>query len=590
MPSECHLPSEHQNLDRVQETLTPYPQIAMTTRSFPRWAALLLSGCGAGNDESESSTSSSAQTPDTSPAELNVSVTDVPGSDQQVQRITVTSDEADSSPSPYDLAFQSDVNGTLEELQDTEHSTPEQPLMVLNPFGTNTTGLYVRFATEGEGTFDYTITSDGHETFSRTAKNHATEPDVFESQLIGLVAGTENTLTTTWRPDEGDPVENTVKISEPRSQAGYTNQLERDVQGDPEQLADGMFLLSGRYQAGPYGFLFDNHGTLRAELPIESHMLDRFERYEDTLIYPVGDHTLARVDGLGRVVNSYDLGRYEMHHDFELTENGQALILVSDTSRDSIEDILISLDLATGEYEEVIDFADLLKGYKDLTNSYEAPDSDGVIVDDWLHLNSVDFNDAEDSVIVSGRENSTIIKVGSVHGDPVVDYLIGQDELWEGSGLEDALLTKDGDFSDTGGQHAVFRMEDDSLEDGQQLLSIFDNSYWRILSREDYNGPVPEDATEVSGSDQGEDSHVRTYLVDENEGTYSQVDGFDVPYSSIVSSAQRVGDNTVVNSGQAFVLSEHDENNNVIATYSYDGENYSYRGMKYSFDDFWYES
>lgn len=94
----------------------------MTTRSFPRWAALgltsalLLSGCGAGNDESESSTSSSAQTPDTSPAELNVSVTDVPGSDQQVQRITVTSDEADSSPSPYDLAFQSDVNGTLEEL------------------------------------------------------------------------------------------------------------------------------------------------------------------------------------------------------------------------------------------------------------------------------------------------------------------------------------------------------------------------------------------------------------------------------------------------------------------------------------------
>lgn len=435
---------------------------------------------------------------------------------------------------------------------------------------------------------EYTVSSEGHEDFTRTAKDHDQDPEVFESQIIGLVPGAENTLTTTWRPEDGDPVETTVTLTAPESQAGYSTQLERDLQGDPEQLTDGLFLLSGSYQAGPYGFLFDNAGTMRAELPIEGHMLDRFERYQDTLVYPVGDHTLSRVDGVGRVVDSYDLGPYEMHHDFELTEDGHALILASDTERDSIEDVLLSLDLSTGEYRELVDFADLLKGYKDLTNPYEAPDSDGVVIDDWLHLNSIDYHEDEDSVIVSGRENSTIIKVGGLHENPVVEYLIGTDEVWEGSGHEDELLTKVGDFSDTGGQHTVVRHDDESLEDGQHVLSMFDNSYWRILSREDYNGPVPEDASDSYGTDPDEDSFVRTYLVDENQGTYTEVNNFAVPYSGVVSSAQRVGDNTVVNSGQAFVLSEHNENDEVIASYSYDGEEYSYRGLKYSFDDFWY--
>ena len=563
-----------------------------------RWTALslgsflFLAGCSDGPDTSAgqdtldgSPTSQATETVTTS--DLTVSVAQHEHSDADIHTVSVNHEDSDEAPPTYDMDVQRAVDDALQDLREQD-SDPQQPLLVLNPYGTNTTSLLIRFAAEEDGQLEYTVSSAGHEDFTRTAKDHHEDPGIFESQIVGLVPGAQNTLTTTWRPQDGEPVEHTITLTAPSSEAGYTTQIERDVQGDPEQLTDGLFLLSGSYQAGPYGFLFDNAGTMRAEVPIEGHMLDRFEMYQDSLVYPVGDHTLTRVDGLGRVMEVYDLGPYEMHHDFQLTDDGHALILATDTSRDSVEDILLTLDLESGEYRELVDFAELLKGYKDLTNPYEAPDSDGSIIDDWLHLNSIDYDENDDSVIVSGRENSTIIKVGGVHENPEVDYLIGTDELWEGSGHEDALLTKVGDFSDTGGQHTVFRQEDDSLEDGQHLLTMFDNSYWRVLSREDYTGPVPEDASDIFGTDPEEDSFVRTYLVDENEGTYTEVNNLTVPYSGVVSSAHRVGSNTVVNSGQAFVLSEHDENDQVIASYSYDGENYTYRGMKYSFDDFWY--
>lgn len=557
-------------------------------------SVLVLAGCAPGNASGpDRNTPSDPAVPraadPTVPAGLDVVVGNDESSDTDIRTITVSREDTERVPSAFDLEVQAAVDATLENLHE-QGSDPQQPLLVLNPYGTSTTGLYTRFATNGEGVLEYTVSSTGTEDFTRTATDHDEDPGVFAGQLIGLVPGAQNTVTTTWQPEAGEPVKNTFTVTAPDSEAGYPTQLERTLEGDPEQLTDGLFLLSGLDHAGHYGFLFDNAGTMRAELPIDGHMLDRFETYEDTFVYPTDDSVLSRVDGLGRVVEVYDLGPYEMHHDFDLTDDGRALILASDTTRESIEDVLLSLDLETGEYEEAVDFAELLAGYKDLTNPYEAPSADGEITDDWLHLNSVDVHDGENSVIVSGRENSTIIKVGDVHGEPVLEYLIGVDELWEGSGHEEALLEKVGDFSDTGGQHTVVRHEDDTLAEGRYHLSIFDNSYWRILSRDDYTGPAPQAATDVLGTDPDERSYVRTYLVDEKERTYTQVTSFEVPYSGIVSSAQRAGDNTVVNSGQAFVLSEHDPDGEVIATYSYDGGRYAYRGLKYSFDGFWYDS
>ena len=49
-------------------------------------------------------------------------------------------------------------------------------------------------------------------------------------------------------------------------------------------------------------------------------------------------------------------------------------------------------------------------------------------------------------------------------------------------------------------------------------------------------------STAQSSKDENSNSQFRKYLVDENAGTYTEVQDFDVPYSPYVSSAQELSD------------------------------------------------
>ena len=72
----------------------------------------------------------------------------------------------------------------------------------------------------------------------------------------------------------------------------------------------------------------------------------------------------------------------------------------------------------------------------------------------WIHINSIELL-GTDSLLLSSRETSTIIKIDNIYDEPTVDYLIGSPNFWEGSGYEDLLLTQDGEFSLQAGQHAL---------------------------------------------------------------------------------------------------------------------------------------
>ena len=67
---------------------------------------------------------------------------------------------------------------------------------------------------------------------------------------------------------------------------------------------------------------------------------------------------------LGQVTKVYDLGNYKLHHDYVFDENGNMLILATDTTQDSVEDIVLKLDVNSGEVTEVLDLGDLFGEYK----------------------------------------------------------------------------------------------------------------------------------------------------------------------------------------------------------------------------------
>ena len=207
--------------------------------------------------------------------------------------------------------------------------------------------------------------------------------------------------------------------------------------------------------------------------------------------------------------------------------------------------------------------------------------------DDWLHLNSVQYMEKDDSILVSSRETSTIIKVSDIGGTPTLSAFIGDPAFWADTPYADLCYAMDGDFVAQYGQHDVELVADDSLEDGQYLLRMYDNNYWSLSTRDGYD---PELADSVSTSlTSGDASYITFYLVDDNAKTFSLVEQHAVPYSAIVSNAQEIGGNFVVNSGVAHQFGEYDSDGNLIRAFDYDCMMNGYRVMKGDFVGYWFQ-
>ena len=103
----------------------------------------------------------------------------------------------------------------------------------------------------------------------------------------------------------------------------------------------------------------------------------------------------------------------------------------------------------------------------------------------WAHVNSVDYDPTDDSIIISSRHQSAIVKIGR---DKKVKWILGSPEGWRKGWAEKVLMPVDasgrplkckasrceGDFDWTWTQHTAFRI--DAKSDERFLyLSVFDN-------------------------------------------------------------------------------------------------------------------
>lgn len=489
------------------------------------------------------------------------------------------------SSSAYDVKIVDRLQEELDALKQEENYKVSEPLAVMNPFGTNTTGLYLHFQAADSGTLTYTVSAEGASDFTRDAKDANPAAAEAEYQVIGLVPGKENTVEVTYINEEGTQGDTySFKVAAPATTSGYPITMEQTASSGNTELADGLFALMGVNNYDGYTFLFDNAGTMRAEIISEDYRMDRMVAYEDSMVFTTTDQKLARMNPLGKITDTFELNGYVMHHDFVINEDGQVLTLVSDPAKNTVEDLVMSIDLNTGEQKLLVDFNELLSGYKQKTKPVE---TDGKSVWDWLHFNSIDL--AGDSLILSARENSTIIKVDDIYTQPTINYLIGIHDVWEGTEGEELRLEKSSEFPSQAGQHSVTYVADDSLPEGQYYLYMYNNNYWWYESRPDYTGAVIRDTSKTFEANDQDRSKFTKFLVDENNRSYDLVQEFDVPYSSIVSNAQLTGDSIVINSGMAKTLEEYSAEGELLAQFKYEASTFSYRAYKYNFTDFWFE-
>ena len=305
-------------------------------------------------------------------------------------------------------------------------------------------------------------------------------------------------------------------------------------------MSSGLFAMLGHDKSESANvYFYDNEGASRGKIPLNGYRTDRLITVDGQLIYSYDTSSIAVMNRLGKIVDTIDIGKYEFHHDFCYDENsGSLLCLVNDTDKDTIEDVLISVDLETGEVEERIDFEDLLPEMR------------------------------ENAVQREGGKNT--------YGGT----------LYDGTDYEQYLLDQDGDFTGQAGQHTITVEKDEDLPEGQYYLYMFNNNFGNSATIPDFDW---DQYSGVGTYDEGDASKYYKYLVDEEAGTYELVQEFDLPYSSIVSSVQQMGENIPFSSGRSKCFGEYDEDGNMIKTFTYDADRYAYRVMKYDFEGFYYQ-
>ncbi|HIX60182.1 MAG TPA: aryl-sulfate sulfotransferase [Candidatus Blautia gallistercoris] len=497
----------------------------------------------------------------------------------------------------YDVEVQERLDAALENLKNGSMNwTATTPLMVLNPYGTGSNGLYVYFETDANTQVTYTVHVEDETIpdFTETAADSSGEEytKVHEFQIIGLVPGMTNQVTMEISGSWGNVRQSvSFTVDMPETQSGYETQLEIEEGDSQEELSEGLYALMRVNGYLGYGYFFDNSGVLRYEMMLEGFGMDRILDYENDIITCVSAGKLARIDGLGQVKQVYDLGNYELHHDIGFGQNGELLALAEDPEGETVEDLVLSIDLETGEVTELLDFTQVLPDY--FADTRPIAPTDPMFWQagewDWIHLNSLQYMAEDDSLIVSSRETSTIIKVRDIHGEVQVDWLAGDERFWEDTAYEEYCLEQEGDFVPQYGQHCVEYLEAGD-EEGVYSLAVFNNNYWALSSRDDFTLDVEDSVGTDLYQSGDETSQVYVYRIDENQRTYALESSFDVPYSSIVSNGSRYGEEEhwIVNSGVAQVFGEYDAQGNLIREFSYDCTMQNYRTFKYDFSGFWF--
>lgn len=453
----------------------------------------------------------------------------------------------------YDSSVQQRLSQVVQELKSMPEVTwsATQPLAILNPYGTGSNGLYLYFETDMATQISYSIHVPDSDIpdFTATASDISGEEytKTHEFQIIGLVPGETNEVTLTITGRWGNTrqiVSFTVEM--PQTSSGYSTRLE---------VTEG------------YG-------------------LDRILSYGSEIITCVSSSKIAKINGLGQVTAIYELEGYDLHHDIGFGAEGEILALAEVPGCETVEDRLLSIDPDSGEVTELINFSSLLSDYYQLTRAV-GPNDDffwQVGERDWIHLNSLVYLEEQDSLILSSRETSSIIKVSGLHTEPAVDWIIGDEAIWQGTAYEEKCLDQEGDFVLQYGQHCVEYYADGETE-GVYYFSLYNNNYWSLNSR-DLELQVDDSVGVELYDTENKTSQVYIYRIDENNRSYSLESSFDVPYSSIVSNGSLCenSSNWTVNSGMAMVFGEYDEEGTLIRQYKYKCTMQNYRAFKYQME------
>lgn len=262
--------------------------------------------------------------------------------------------------------------------------------------------------------------------------------------ILGLYPGTENrvvlrlttsqgglseetvTITTEPLPDFFPSVDITAASRENMEDGWNFSQYSINESGQPVEDEEEA---QRRLRSLP--FMFDTNGDIRYFLDLTAiggltYEVGRLQN--GNWVFGKGSH-IYEYDMLGKEVNRWAMPGYIAHHEVTEKPDSNLLVAVHKVGTKNREggktdgDHVIELDRTSGEIVNEWDFRQVVDVYRrDLVNNNI----------DWFHMNAIWYNEADDTLIVSGR-NQGLVKVTR---DNELVWILAPHKGWGKAGID----------------------------------------------------------------------------------------------------------------------------------------------------------
>jgi arylsulfate sulfotransferase len=402
------------------------------------------------------------------------------------------------------------------------------PLVIQNPYGTAPLTALIIFDTPEAQQISIHIPGKTPQasidfTFEEFSQYH-------EIPIYGLYADMVNKVTLTGKSQTGNLVSSVIELTT-ESLPIYLDKV-KVTKSDANLYNPGMTFT---FQENK--LVFDINGDIRwytTETTFQSFFKTKNGHFVFTFLIPAQKNAVAmEEDLLGKIYAVYDIPE-GVQHDLVELPNGNFLLTSEDADSVTVEDNLIEVDRKTGYIVRRFD----LKKYLDPARPHEL----GFETADWLHINSVFYDASDQSIILSGRVQSAVIKLSYPEMKP--QWILGPPDHWS-ERFQPYLLTPQGsDFEWAWSQHHATLLAKKNLNgDIVSDVLLFDNGNYRSFSATDALSPI--------------DSYSRMvlYRINETKLTVEQVWAYGKERGSAIFSNSR---------GSAYFL----ENGNYLGTWS----------------------
>ncbi len=287
-----------------------------------------------------------------------------------------------------------------------------------------------------------------------------------EIPIYGLYAGTFNHVTMRMK-----------------TQNGATTQTGIDLQTEPLPIDMQNFIVEKldrtRYSPG-FNFtsmdrkpVFDLDGNVRWYSSQKSwEVFAPLKNGHFLFTYTVGKvegDVMMEQDLLGKIYAIYNIPD-GVHHDIFELPNGNLLVTSADLKSITIEDHILEVDRNSGHIVKDIDL-------KNILDPGRPRQVIGLPTNDWLHVNSIDYDPADRSIIISSKAQSAVVKLS--YPGMKIKWILGPHDNWSPK-YQPYLLTPVGvNFEWPWSQHdATLYSPDVPGADSTDIL-LFDNALYR---------------------------------------------------------------------------------------------------------------